>query len=589
VKRQRIYKPRRGIRFDNRRVQGPEGGFVGADAVNIITITGSVEQSATELTDTAFRLKRVPFVGYPKTPGQMAEATHGGIWTEAWFMEEFEGSLTGSFSGNVLFGPSGSATYRYPGPRFGDDDSAVVFSGSLFREFYHIPTETAPGVTTNTSSFWVTGSRSVVCAFVAKGQAQERLASDEFDSTFRFFCGNTSVSASFGMKGWTIAAWSMTGTTWLYPYQVEGQLYHFISFWVGGGADAATSPLLESETAFTPGNWFVCIGGWDRETSISFIGTRDLVTGATVMDFGAANGVPYIESTASFVIGGDGSTFPEPQDCAISALYLGVATGSAYDFTTEENLYAALDGLASVITARKGIVLTGTLGNDTNIGGFGVAAQTEFMKQKLLALGTASLGRTRGVVNITTGSVPSWTNRHIRNSAFVMTSLSSSDHESQVLGYYRSGTEGIENSPVPASRSLYYSKRTIPFVDPGTGFTRTSPITYSRTSGVVLNTGTFDQNNYALICRLTGALADLSGSAPGWLLNNQFGMPVIPLSSASLVPFVEQPIVTSHPNDILVVRPILDGARRLSDAARDVNAARTLIEQFNVATSGTAT
>ena len=59
--------------------------------------------------------------------------------------------------------------------------------------------------------------------------------------------------------------------------------------------------------------------------------------------------------------------------------------------------------------------------------------------------------------------IPSWTNAKLgsnRNSAFVNVSLSSSDHESQVLNLFNSGTEPMESSAVPVTHSLYYSKQT---------------------------------------------------------------------------------------------------------------------------------
>jgi hypothetical protein len=99
-----------------------------------------------------------------------------------------------------------------------------------------------------------------------------------------------------------------------------------------------------------------------------------------------------------------------------------------------------------------------------------------------------------------------------------------------------------------------------------------------RTFGIGLLTGAINQSNYALIYRLTGTLADISGTAPGWLLNNEFGMPRMPLSSASLVETEAEPIVSIHPQDILTIRPLLDGAQRLSDAARDAKPTQTRAE-----------
>lgn len=58
--------------------------------------------------------------------------------------------------------------------------------------------------------------------------------------------------------------------------------------------------------------------------------------------------------------------------------------------------------------------------------------------------------------------IPSWTKAYLgpnRNSAFVNVALSSSDHESQVLNLFNSGTEPMESSAVPVTHSLYYSKQ----------------------------------------------------------------------------------------------------------------------------------
>lgn len=99
-----------------------------------------------------------------------------------------------------------------------------------------------------------------------------------------------------------------------------------------------------------------------------------------------------------------------------------------------------------------------------------------------------------------------------------------------------------------------------------------------RTFGVRLNSGSFDPSNFALIYRLTGTLADISGSAPGWLLNNIFGMPSIPESSASLVPYVPYTASIAPPQNFITPTKTLDGARRLADVAADLNPPRTLAD-----------
>lgn len=72
-----------------------------------------------------------------------------------------------------------------------------------------------------------------------------------------------------------------------------------------------------------------------------------------------------------------------------------------------------------------------------------------------------------------------------------------------------------------------------------------------RTFGVTANTGTFREENYALLYRLTGSLADISGSVPSWLFSAPGGMPQIPESSASLVP-VSAESTPPRTNDFVV-------------------------------------
>lgn len=56
-----------------------------------------------------------------------------------------------------------------------------------------------------------------------------------------------------------------------------------------------------------------------------------------------------------------------------------------------------------------------------------------------------------------------------------------------------------------------------------------------RTFGVVTMTGSIIGGDFALFYRLSGTLAEKIGESPWWLMNNQFGVPMIPDSSASLV------------------------------------------------------
>lgn len=111
-----------------------------------------------------------------------------------------------------------------------------------------------------------------------------------------------------------------------------------------------------------------------------------------------------------------------------------------------------------------------------------------------------------------------------------------------------------------------------------------------RSFGVRLNTGSFDPMQFALIYNLTGSIADASGSAPGWLLNNQFGMPSIPDASASLAPYVAY--VTPEALQVqtaITPNKTLDGPRRLADVAADLNPLQTLAERATAFVSSSAT
>lgn len=80
-----------------------------------------------------------------------------------------------------------------------------------------------------------------------------------------------------------------------------------------------------------------------------------------------------------------------------------------------------------------------------------------------LLLGTAlrsEVGQDSEAAN-PTARPPSWTQHHAGSSqhAFAWSALSSSRHEVQVLNAYLSGTEPKEQSSVPASGSMFYSKK----------------------------------------------------------------------------------------------------------------------------------
>lgn len=99
-----------------------------------------------------------------------------------------------------------------------------------------------------------------------------------------------------------------------------------------------------------------------------------------------------------------------------------------------------------------------------------------------------------------------------------------------------------------------------------------------RTFGVVLDSGSLPTSEWSLLYRLSGTIGGISGSTPGWLLNNQFGVPQIPVSSASLAPVTPTVPTSLHPGTFISPSKLLDGARRLEDVAQDVNPKLTLIQ-----------
>jgi len=108
-----------------------------------------------------------------------------------------------------------------------------------------------------------------------------------------------------------------------------------------------------------------------------------------------------------------------------------------------------------------------------------------------------------------------------------------------------------------------------------------------RSFGLGLHTGTVPADT-ALVYRLSGALANIVGSTPSWLLSGQGGMPAIPESSATLVPLVPEPVASLSPSDFLQPRRTLDLPQRLQDIASDQNPAlnlRQLAERFVSASS----
>lgn len=107
-------------------------------------------------------------------------------------------------------------------------------------------------------------------------------------------------------------------------------------------------------------------------------------------------------------------------------------------------------------------------------------------------------------------------------------------------------------------------------------FTPLSPQgSIGRSFGIEQNSGSVDMSN-ALIYRLSGALSNIVGSTPPWLFSGPGGIPVLPESSATLVPLVAEPVRSIPFSDFLQPRRTLDQTQALPNVAADINPQKSL-------------
>lgn len=111
-----------------------------------------------------------------------------------------------------------------------------------------------------------------------------------------------------------------------------------------------------------------------------------------------------------------------------------------------------------------------------------------------------------------------------------------------------------------------------------------------RSFGISLNpAGTAQVNSPALTYRLSGALADIVGSTPSWLLDRFTGMPAIPESSATMVPRVSEPVSLVPFTQFLLPRSSLDSPQLLKTVAQATNPPQTLRDLASAFTASAAT
>ena len=109
------------------------------------------------------------------------------------------------------------------------------------------------------------------------------------------------------------------------------------------------------------------------------------------------------------------------------------------------------------------------------------------------------------------------------------------------------------------------------------------------TFGVTLNTGSFVEDGFALLYRLTGSLADIVGNAPDWLVDPSMGIPTLPESSASLVHTAIEPIEPLNVRGVLFPSKILDSAKNIRTVSKTVNPPKKLSQMALEFASGSNT
>jgi hypothetical protein len=412
------------MRFDRRHVQGPDAGFLGAE-ITVSEFTGSVERSLTQ-TAGVYHYDTVPFAGYPITAGQMSIACGGkGIWIDGYLCDEPDSGITSSFNSSNTMGQTGTGvSYRLVGFRGPADDYAVGFS-----------TASAGGLQAASSASYALASGSdLAILWVAQASAiNEELV------VRRMF---SKLDSNVPISGYSLTTTTFSSS----PPGINTQL---------DISDGVVNPQINLTLPL--GQWYAALFCVERGAISASYSCLNLETDAFTT---SRIGLPYTGSQDGrdihFSLGNKGDVF-KPPSMTMSAIYFASGTNATSGFILNEE--GILRSFARVIRARNGYLFSGSAEIDRSLATFGNAPESAYVTQQLLGLSTASLGRSRGVTIITTGSIPSWTNVHIRNSAFVSTPLSSSDHEAQSLNYFRSGSSAIETTAVPASATLYYSKK----------------------------------------------------------------------------------------------------------------------------------
>ncbi len=467
---------RPGMRFDRRHVVGtPDAGFIGTD-IDVVTLTGSVMPSLEQRYQAYEITNRPQVIGYPRGWEDMFEATNriynSGV-TLTWG-HGFDVGGADSYRSNFVPNGGGTGVDSWNFSAFTTDGywwnpTLYVDMGGKWQaltKWKGVPTFiTASSIE---SSLGPRGMMDLGTIPAVSGSSADVDYAIRLMTTSSFLYTTVPNFYAGGYGRAAVVVFKYSDTTASFDIHSFGRLDNdtsvsCLSVVTGNLRWSASSSqgLSHFSVPVEPDTWYISLAlnsqfGSDNRV---WLGAVPFWGGETQIISTAALGGYFNSVTGSYI--GDCGFFRASDTLRVAAVYMGSVGPAGIGDPVAPPVTASLPVMQRSFSAQARTKFKSTNAIGDSLTAFGTDLERRYLDQKLLGLGTGALGRSFGVATITTGSIPSWTNSHIRNSAFVSTTLSSSNHESQVLNFYRSGTEGLEQTRVPASATLYYSKKSV--------------------------------------------------------------------------------------------------------------------------------
>ncbi len=463
------------MRFDRKHVPGPDAGFLGAGGeLSTVTITGSVWPDIEQRYRTYDITSRPQVIGYPRGWEDMFVASNGvynsGV-TLTWG-HGFDIGGADSYRSNFVANGGGAGIDSWNFTAFTTDGywyapSLYVDMGGKWQALTQW--KGAPTFITASSIESSLGPRAkmdigtipAVSGSAADTDYALRLMTT---SSFLYTRIPNFYNGGYGRAAVVVFKYDdVTASFDIHSFGRPGDenSSSCLSVVTGNLRWAATSSqgFSEFSVSVKPDTWYIALAlnsqfGSDNRV---WLGAIPFWGGEQEIKSTSALGGYFNSHTASYI--GDCHFFGASDTLRIAALYMGSVGPAGIGELVAPKVTGALPTMQAALSAQARMRFKSTSAIDDSLTAFGTDLERRYVDQKLIGLGTGALGRSFGVTTITTGSVPSWTNKHLgQNSAFVVPTLSSSDHEVRVLNAWRSGSQALETTAVPASASMYYSK-----------------------------------------------------------------------------------------------------------------------------------